>query len=522
MSESASQRVNESENAPGEGGRAYRARVSQSAEAQAEEYRQKNREEMSPLSSRVSTLSDLNGQRSPACPATVGSVEWVGGRSFDWRNILWREWRHTEDEEYARHLFDLVADELVGREATLVTGVMGALYGGLAGWLINLISSLGQSAGTSQTSWSGLIWIGVLLGGVGGLLVRLLLEQRLSWRAWLARLSLHMTPNELGPLGLGLLFVLVGGLVGWSVGWLVGLGHVVGTVMLGILLVGGLGASVVGWLVGLEREPNPTHLHRYRAGWFWWRGRPRRVEVEAALKQACATLPAAPAVWAEALQNLERGQEQPDSPQKLMSQLQSRDWLERFTAAHLLPALGGEAVAHLQPIAARRSSPLWRKALGLLQSIAQETTGRLAPRAAKLLCPHCLTRFGAHSVAVSEDKTFTYYGCRTCGQSRQFLEGDVVALLDAATTAEPVQQDGVVRVNWLPRRTLFDFDRIEIIQATDEAVERFAVQVGNDTDPFRKPHYQQMQCVVAPACELSENTWRILNRIFGQVERMGE
>jgi hypothetical protein len=65
---------------------------------------------------------------------------------------------------------------------------------------------------------------------------------------------------------------------------------------------------------------------------------------------------------------------------------------------------------------------------------------------------------------------------------------------------------------------LFDFEQVEIIQATDEDVERFAVQVGNDTDPVRQPHYAQMQRFIAPQCQLSENSLRVLQIMFGQVD----
>jgi hypothetical protein len=82
---------------------------------------------------------------------------------------------------------------------------------------------------------------------------------------------------------------------------------------------------------------------------------------------------------------------------------------------------------------------------------------------------------------------------------------------------EKFKQNGVLRVNWLTHRKLFDFDEVEIAQATDEDVERFAVQVGNDTDPKRKPRYQKMRCVVSSECHLSENTLRILERMFGVV-----
>ena len=81
-------------------------------------------------------------------------------------------------------------------------------------------------------------------------------------------------------------------------------------------------------------------------------------------------------------------------------------------------------------------------------------------------------------------------------------------------------QSTFFQVNWSAQQRLFDFDRVEIIQATDEDVERFAMQVGNDTDPVRQPRYTQMHCLIAPGCRLSENSWRILQSFFGQVERL--
>jgi hypothetical protein len=80
-----------------------------------------------------------------------------------------------------------------------------------------------------------------------------------------------------------------------------------------------------------------------------------------------------------------------------------------------------------------------------------------------------------------------------------------------------VKEGDTLRVNWLQRRNLFDFDEVEIEQATDEAVERLAMQVGNDTDPIRRPRYPEMHCTVATTCGLSENTLRILQRTFGDV-----
>jgi hypothetical protein len=292
--------------------------------------------------------------------------------------------------------------------------------------------------------------------------------------------------------------------------------------VLGLLLAGGLGMSLVSWLLGFGRQPDPVHLHRYRPLWFWWRGRPRRDQLERALRQAVEALPETRPVWDPAWQYLAEGLRQPDLLNQMITWLQSRDWLERFTARQLLVDTGGEAVPYLHSVATKITSPLRPTAVELLRCIEAETTARLAPRKHKLLCPRCLARCGLHKISLADVSTsgtsaIWYYGCRACGQSWEFLEGRVVAVLDKGMAEEiEVAQD--IRINWLSHRGLFDFDIVEIIQTTDEEVERFAVQVGNDTDPIRRSYYRQATCFIRPECGLSENSIKILQRIFGRVE----
>jgi hypothetical protein len=175
-------------------------------------------------------------------------------------------------------------------------------------------------------------------------------------------------------------------------------------------------------------------------------------------------------------------------------------------------AQGAEAIPLLH--SALESNTLKQISLQLLRDTAQETSRRFAYRSQSVLCPRCLTRFDDHKMNLSWLENLTYYGCRTCGQSREFLEGSVIAVLDNQMTMGPTRQEGFVRINWSARRELFDFDAIEIVHATDEEVERFAVQAGNDTDPTRESRYRNMQCVILPSCQLSENTLRILQRTF--------
>jgi hypothetical protein len=183
-------------------------------------------------------------------------------------------------------------------------------------------------------------------------------------------------------------------------------------------------------------------------------------------------------------------------------------------------ALGGEAVPAVQAILSDDRHPFRAAASQLLAEIAQDTTQRLAGPAPRLRCERCLGRCVAHELQLSLLNSLTYYGCQSCHQSRQFFEfeGQVVAVLDSQMSAARSEQAGRLRVNWLARQGSFHFDAVEIIRATDEEVERFAVQAGNDTDPTRRPRYKEMPCLISPGCELTENTRRILQRTFGRVE----
>jgi len=84
-------------------------------------------------------------------------------------------------------------------------------------------------------------------------------------------------------------------------------------------------------------------------------------------------------------------------------------------------------------------------------------------------------------------------------------------------TGEYEELDGTVRLNALKLEWGFDFDRVEIVDATDAGVERFAMAVGNETNEARQESFERMRCVVRPGCQLCENTLRILRSTFGKV-----
>ena len=255
------------------------------------------------------------------------------------------------------------------------------------------------------------------------------------------------------------------------------------------------------------------------AAWGGWlQGRPSATEVEVALWQMVSSQRSAmQTVWQKRLARLLDRQRDPGSPNHELDQVDHYRWFERFLARHALVALGGEAVADILQTSVKANKRLgtWLLKNWLLRSIEFETELRLKPELDRLLCSRCLTRIDKHDKQLSNVLSFSFYGCRRCEQSRTFYLADrVVAILDHTHRSEVVQRAEKFCINWTARRTLFDFDTVEIIAATDEAVERFAVQVGNDTEPIRQAGYKSMPCLVHHPELLSENSLRILRRTF--------
>ncbi len=164
------------------------------------------------------------------------------------------------------------------------------------------------------------------------------------------------------------------------------------------------------------------------------------------------------------------------------------------------------------------STPFTRQiAKFLLKDLSQETVMQFGNKGTTYCCLRCLMNVEPQSVRLSLLDNITYYGCRQCGNSRVVVQGKMKAILDNGSQVELVEQGDEIYVNWLVNRPYFDFEEVEIIQATDEEVERFAVHLGNDMDKQRQQQYREMLCTIGPNSDLSQNTMRILERTFGQV-----
>jgi hypothetical protein len=277
-----------------------------------------------------------------------------------WQQIIWREWRHCADPDYAERLFVLVADAPAGFGArlslTLLNTMAGAALAVLAGSLISFTWAFLQH----------LMWAGGLVGAIIGLWQ----GHQLIWRSWLKRLSANAPVGSLGRLIGGLLALgLMAGMVMGPIAWLLGLGL--------FWIIG----AVINWLNQGVTEQASFNLED-RRWWFWWRTRPHPLHLEAALHQASAHSANGHAVWAEPLRQVSAGQLLMLPSDCLIRQLWSNDWIERFTARHTLLRLGDPAIAALYPLTQGQETPLQRTALWLIQSIKSQPHHPATPLAA--------------------------------------------------------------------------------------------------------------------------------------------
>lgn len=179
-------------------------------------------------------------------------------------------------------------------------------------------------------------------------------------------------------------------------------------------------------------------------------------------------------------------------------------------------ALGAETVPVLQKTANSEAHPLSFAARHLLRQIATQSQDLKAAHP-RLLCSHCLKQYQTLNIGLPRRLDTTYYACPQCHQDKEYFEGEVEVILDSERKKERLETKNKLQVNWLLYDNIFDFDEIIIVQATDKDVERFAAQIGNDTDEWRRERYKEMTCTILEECILSQNTIRVLEEIVGSV-----
>lgn len=148
------------------------------------------------------------------------------------------------------------------------------------------------------------------------------------------------------------------------------------------------------------------------------------------------------------------------------------------------------------------------------------------------ICPNCLNEIKNEKIYLSDmkkDNQVDISGCFDCEVYSGFMKRPkkIVLIIDShfkkadrIITSERDNKDNIVlmKINWFKEKKLFLFDEVEINNASDRDIERFLILVNNDIDEIRKERYKLMICIVNKKCAISDNTKKILDNTFGNVE----
>ncbi len=152
------------------------------------------------------------------------------------------------------------------------------------------------------------------------------------------------------------------------------------------------------------------------------------------------------------------------------------------------------------------------KILNLIHEPSSNAIGRI-------FCAQDLTRFEQQTKNIQGVGKVKYVACRTCESTLHAIPASTAtAMLDETMEPKWRFDNGAFLVNWFHYNTIFDFNRVAIGQADDEAVTRFCLEASNDTDPKRPQRCYDMVCEVLPHATISPNTLQILKRTFAMVK----
>lgn len=266
-----------------------------------------------------------------------------------------------------------------------------------------------------------------------------------------------------------------------------------------------------------SRRSRLNAIDKCRQWYFWWYGRPSIAKLASAiaLLSTCRSGPHT-LEWRGIIEEVEKHvAAKVPSAEQLVRWLNDSDWRNRTIARFALALLGGSAVDSLVSGMAEnspRSVSWW-----VLYNICSETSRWLAKDARSLFCARCIVRCWAHTVRIS-GSSFRYFGCRACHQSRDFIKvsGKVIAVLDETLNSDRISFGENLIVNWLKYGQLFDFDYVVIGVVSDEVVERFCLQVKNDTDEMRRKKYPSIVCYILANAALKKQSINMLRASFGR------
>ncbi|MCA9190398.1 MAG: hypothetical protein KDB03_01495 [Planctomycetales bacterium] len=264
-------------------------------------------------------------------------------------------------------------------------------------------------------------------------------------------------------------------------------------------------AIVIGNLRDAFKQSYDSWRDTARKYGIWWARRPTFQVLENTLNY----------VGNDALrQGIDKASRSPPGsldPLRVVESLSSSLLVDRVTARHRCARLGGMVVTQL---ANSRDQQL---AIALLTQISQTTIKNLSR--GRYFCQKCVTLVQSQTVKV-RNKTFTFWGCRSCGQGHKVLKlaGPLVGVIDPLGSEKFSQDRDLYQWNYSLLGVIGDIDRFEVRSGSDEDLERFLIDLSNDHDKVRHEMYRRSPLWIQIG-SVSTNTLSMAREMFGQVKK---
>lgn len=142
---------------------------------------------------------------------------------------------------------------------------------------------------------------------------------------------------------------------------------------------------------------------------------------------------------------------------------------------------------------------------------------RIASFYPHIICKICFHRFKFYPFNTSSFLSeHSYCVCRNC-RSIEFIHPvkKIIAVFDK-TMQNYTHENSNLYVNWLSIKKPFDFNEVQVLNASDFDISEFIMKIRNDMDREFVRQYKNIRVVVK--CELSQNSKNLLKNTFKEVK----
>jgi hypothetical protein len=162
-----------------------------------------------------------------------------------------------------------------------------------------------------------------------------------------------------------------------------------------------------------------------------------------------------------------------------------------------------------------------------LEQISNRNTDQFQDIWKECVCQEHFTRFIYWKCSISSTTSVAFFACRLCKIAEPSYRkiSQVIAVLDmSASQPITVQRGNLLYVPWSLERGIFDFDAVEIRQATSAQIETFLLKFDEDEDPARpwkQKRGSKIQCRVLSNCPVTAADRARLHRHFEVMDVSG-